>query len=372
MMINRLYVHNFRCLENFELPLAELPTALLIGRNGTGKSTVGKVLAIFQSISRGTNRVGQLVSPKDFARGRADVPIRLELEVVLAQRRYHYVLALELPQGFKELRIAEESLSCEGHRIFSRKEAQVTLHASGQDREAQFRVDWHIFALPLIQRQSEQDPLNLFRNWLSRTILLSPVPSLMTGESQGGTLEPVSTGEDFAAWFTGLLSQYPAAYATIDAHLKQVMPDTKDFLNESTGRDSRSLVVRFQTPEAEIRVPFNDLSDGEKCFFISAVVLAANQSYGPLFCFWDEPDNFLSLSEVGHFILSLRRLFTTTGQLVVTSHNPEAIRRFSDENTLVLDRHSHLEPTVIRPLQEMAVTGDLVEALIRGDLGNPR
>ena len=58
------------------------------------------------------------------------------------------------------------------------------------------------------------------------------------------------------------------------------MPDTKDFLNESTGRDSRSLVVRFQTPEAEIRVPFNDLSDVEKCFFISAVVLAANQSYG--------------------------------------------------------------------------------------------
>ena len=107
------------------------------------------------------------------------------------------------------------------------------------------------------------------------------------------------------------------------------MPDTKDFLNESTGRDSRSLVVRFQTPEAEIRVPFNDLSDGEKCFFISAVVLAANQSYGPLFCFWDEPDNFLSLSEVGHFILTLRRLFTTTGQLVVTSHNPEAIRCFS-------------------------------------------
>ena len=45
---------------------------------------------------------------------------------------------------------------------------------------------------------------------------------------------------------------------------------------------------------------------------------------------------------------------------MVTPHNPEAIRRFSDENTLVLDRHSHLEPTVIRPLQDMAVTGDLV------------
>ncbi len=369
-MIKRLYVSNYRCLENFELVLEALPTALLIGKNGTGKSTVGAVLKILQSVSRGINRVGQLVSPGDFARGRADVPIRLELEVVLDGKLYQYGLALELPIKFKELRIAEERLSCEGQAVYSRKEAQVTLHASTQNREAQFLVDWHLFALPLIQRQSETDPLNVFRNWLSRTIILEPIPSLMTGESEGETLEPTSRGENFAAWFTGLLGQYPAAYTTIVEYLKQVMPDTKDFLNESVGRESKMLVVRFAANEAEIRVPFTDLSDGEKCFFVCAVVLASNQSYGPLFCFWDEPDNFLSLSEVGHFVLSLRRLFSTTGQLVVTSHNPEAIRRFSDENTFVLDRRSHLEPTLIRPLRDVEISGDLVEALIRGDVGD--
>ena len=63
---------------------------------------------------------------------------------------------------------------------------------------------------------------------------------------QGGTLEPVSTGEDFAAWFTGLLSQYPAAYATINAHLKQVMPDTKDFFNMAAGGDSLMIVTKIK------------------------------------------------------------------------------------------------------------------------------
>jgi len=369
-MIKRLYAHNFRCLENFELMLEELPTALLIGKNGTGKSTTGAVLRIFQSISRGINRVGQLVTVKDFARGRADVPIRLELEVMLDGQLYQYVLALELPKNFKELRIAEESLSCQHQAIYARKEAQVTLPASAQSREAQFLVDWHLFALPLIQRQSDTDPLNIFRNWLSRTIILNPIPDRMDGDSEGETLEPISTGENFADWFRGVLGQFPPSYSLMDAYLKQVMPDTKDFLNEATGRDAKSLVIRFETREAAIRVPFYDLSDGEKCFFLCAVVLAANQFYGPLFCFWDEPDNFLSLSEVGHFVLSLRRLFSTRGQLVITSHNPEAIRRFSDENTLVLDRRSHLEPTLIRSLKDLEVTGDLVEALIRGDLGN--
>ena len=88
----------------------------------------------------------------------------------------------------------------------------------------------------------------------------------------------------------------------------------------------------------------------------------------PCICFWDEPDNYLALSEVGHFVLALRKAFQSGGQFIATSHNPEAIRRFSDENTLVLYRNSHLEPTIVRPLSEIQVNGDLVGALIRGDL----
>jgi ABC-type sugar transport system ATPase subunit len=101
---------------------------------------------------------------------------------------------------------------------------------------------------------------------------------------------------------------------------------------------------------------------------ICAVVLAANVHLGPVLCFWDEPDNYLALPEVGHFVVALRRAFQSGGQFIATSHNPEAIRRFSDENTLVLYRKSHLEPTIVRPLSELQVSGDLVGALIRGDV----
>jgi predicted ATPase len=161
------------------------------------------------------------------------------------------------------------------------------------------------------------------------------------------------------------LAYLPAAYSKVDEYLKQIMPDFQDIRRPD---DSRNLVVRFSNEQGSMKVPFADLSDGEKCFMICALVLAAQDAYGPLICFWDEPDNYLALDEVGHFVLALRRGFHSGGQFIATSHNPEAIRRFSDENTLVLQRRSHLEPTIVRRLSELQVTGDLVGALIRGDL----
>ena len=58
-MLQRLYIHNFRCLENFELNLKDMPSALLIGKNGSGKSTIASALEIFQSIGRDINKVKQ-------------------------------------------------------------------------------------------------------------------------------------------------------------------------------------------------------------------------------------------------------------------------------------------------------------------------
>jgi predicted ATPase len=369
-MLQRLYVHNFRCLENFELKATAMPSALLIGKNGAGKSTVAATLEIFQNIGRGINRVGQLAQSKDFSSGRSDVPMRFEIEVTLGNVEYHYILALELPENFKELRVLEEQLLVAGEAVFSRKSAQVTVPKSAQAKnEAQFSFDWHLVALPVIQERSETDPLHIFKTWLARMIILAPIPSLITGNSSGETLEPRRDGSNLGEWLSGLLGRYPAAYTTIANHLREVMPDISEFRNDPTGKDAKSMNVHFSTSSiANLIVNFDDLSDGEKCFFLCAVVLAANKAYGPLFCFWDEPDNYLSISEVGHFVLALRRSFKNDGQIIITSHNEAAIRKFSGENTWVLDRKSHLEPTLIKLLEEIPVNGDLIRALTCGDI----
>ncbi len=366
-MIHRFYVHNFRCLENFELPISKRQTTLLIGSNGSGKSTVGSALRIFQRIARGTNKVEELLRPEDFARGRSDVPLRFEIEAILGDQSYEYILALELPPGFSGLRIAEERLSINGKPIYTRDRAQVRFFRTG-DREAKFLVDWYLVGLPIIQVESERDPLHVFKNWLARMLILAPIPCQIYGHSNDDTLMPDGWVTNFGGWISGLLAHSPAAYTDIIEFLKKVMPDLKDIKNPIVGRDVRSLTVQFQQNEATLSLPFRELSDGEKCFFICAVVLASNQAYGPIFCFWDEPDNYLSPSEVGHFVMDLRRSFQSKGQFLATSHNPEAITHFSRENILYLQRRSHLEPTIVRPVSELPINGDLIDALIRGDL----
>ena len=368
-MIQRLYVHNFRCLENFELSLSGLSSALLIGRNGVGKSTVSLALEVIQKLGRGETRAKNLIKLSDFARGRTEVPMRFELQVLQEGRVYVYSLALELPEGFKEARIAEEALTVDGDSVFSRQAAEVTL-SSGAGKQAQFRVDWHLTALPVIQARNASEPISVFRSWLAHSLILSPIPSLMNGYSDDETLFPVRNASNFGDWIAGILSQYPAAYTEIFAYLKALMPDINDFRNDLRGKDAKNTLVRFSLKQEMFQVPFEALSDGEKCFFLCAAVTAANKYYGPLFCFWDEPDSHMSLSEVSHFIVHLRRTFKSGGQIIMTSHSESAIRSFSDESTFLLDRKTHLEPTQVRSLADMSLKRgeSLVEMFRLGNL----
>ena len=54
-MFNRLWVDNYKCLVNFELRLGE--TALLLGANGSGKTSVLDVVRALRQLLSGTVRV---------------------------------------------------------------------------------------------------------------------------------------------------------------------------------------------------------------------------------------------------------------------------------------------------------------------------
>jgi predicted ATPase len=368
-MIRRFYAHNFRCLVNFELLLEDKPSALLIGKNGSGKSTIAAALSVLQSVGRGVNRVAQLVTPRDLARGDAKSPMRFEIEVVLEGRRHEYRLALGRPAEGKELVVVEESLAVDGETRFARAASEVSLGAQSRAREPSFLVDLRLIALTIIQEQSESDPLAVLKRWLAHSILLAPTPSLIDGESAGESLEPRRDARNLGAWFAGLIAQSPAAYGVLAKHLKTVLPDFKAIKNPLIGAESRSLSIQFVSASGEeMSLPFAALSDGEKCFFLCALVIAANEAYGPVFCFWDEPDSHLSIDEVQQFVASLRRSFESGGQILIASHNAEAIRAFSDENTFVVFRRSHFEPTQLRLLEAIEHSGDLIDRIVNGEL----
>jgi predicted ATPase len=201
-------------------------------------------------------------------------------------------------------------------------------------------------------------------------ILIAPIPAKMSGFAEEESVELQEDVENFSAWLNALTSEYPAAYGHIISYLQAVIPDLDSFVRAPRGEKGKQLRVTFVKEKGGdvLTLDFEKLSDGEKCFFLSALIAAANKVSGPVFCMWDEPDNHLSLSEVSHFILHLRKLTNQNGQVIVVSHHPTAIRRFADENTLVFTRKSHLEPTVVQPLADFHYSGDLVEALARDEV----
>jgi predicted ATPase len=373
-MIRRIYVHNFRCLDNFELSLASHSSVLLLGRNGSGKTAIGMALKVLQAIGRGTNRVRDLVSPEDLGLVGAAGPMRFEIEAELAGRVYVYSIAFEFPTHFRELRVKDETFTVDGAPILSRELAQVMLSRGQPGDPPPFRIDWHLVALAVLQEQRSDQPLTTFRQWLAAVLILRPVPSLARGESDQNNLPanaPDIYVENIGEWFSTLLATTPAVYKDISEYLMAIMPDFSEIKNAPWGSaERRRLTFRFRGVTNNLELPLEALSDGEKCFVIFALTIATAKAGGPLLCFWDEPDNHLTLDEVGHSVMALRRAFRDSGQLIATSHHPEAISRFSDENTFYLSRHSHLEPTIITPLENLRgkFSGGLVDALIRGDV----
>jgi hypothetical protein len=52
----------------------------------------------------------------------------------------------------------------------------------------------------------------------------------------------------------------------MDEYLKQVMPDLIDIQNRPVGKDARSITLQFSNDQGSLSIPFEMLSDGEKCF----------------------------------------------------------------------------------------------------------
>lgn len=363
-MIERLYVHNFRCFENFTLDLTGRPSALMIGRNGSGKSTVRHALSLLQGIARGAHRTAGLVTMSDFTRHRTDQPMRFEIEIALSGKRYRYALAFDWPPHFREARILEETLWRDGTIVFSRKHAEIRLSDG-----VVFHLDWHVFALPVINEPPGETAISEFKQFLSSMILIAPIPSRMTGQSEAPAEELLDDASNYASCLRMRLGQKPAAYAVFHSYVKTVLPEFSAIENRGRADGGSQLVISFESesPVRRLSLDFDAMSDGEKSFFLSAFLLASN-SVSPVFGLWDEPDNHLSLSETRHFVTELRKLGHRSGQFLTTSHHPETIRTFSDETTFVFSRKSHLDPTVVRPLSELGYEGDLIHALIRDEI----
>lgn len=368
-MFKKLYINNFLTLQNFTLDMDNLSSILLVGDNGSGKSAVCKVFQILRAIGKGESAVDSLISIDDFSFHISRQPMRFEIVVELGGKIFTYVIVFELPENFTRPRVAEESLQVSGNMIFERVPDKIKLWRNGYGGPVEFGLDWHKVALPLIYSSDKDASLEEWKEWLRKILPLSPIPQYISGESRGENKSLNWACENFAEYITWMLGARPAVYVDLMNIVKAYMSDFMEFTNEQLSRDSRLLKIKFKSGDKDFTLEFDNLSDGEKCFFIFAAVQTALNHGEISIVFWDEPDSFISLWRVRQIILVMRRVFKDKGQIIITSHNREAIQAFSSENTFLLSRDSHLEPTRIERMDRLVGNdGDMAQSILLGEI----
>src|SRR5205823_1877964 len=214
----------------------------------------------------------------DFSQNQTHRPMRFEIEAILAGRRFKYGVSFDWPPNFREARILDESLSVDGQPVFDRQQAQI--HLAGGTT---FGLDWHIFALPVIEERPPARAIQEFKAFLASMILIAPVPSEITGFSEEPSNELDHNAANYASCLRSLLGQKPRAYNDFDGYIKEVIPDFSTIENVERGESGTQLIVKFeqQNPARNLSVEFKSLSDGEKCFFLSAFIVASNAAGSP-------------------------------------------------------------------------------------------
>jgi energy-coupling factor transporter ATP-binding protein EcfA2 len=241
-MLNKLYVHHYRCLQNFELDLINISSALLLGRNGAGKSTVFAVFEILQRIGRGETKVGDLLSPDDFAFLDDTKPIHFEISATLGARDYVYQLEIDLPPHVHTLKVQKESLSVGGHSLFVREGGKTQLHGN-----TEFTLDWHHVGLPLISTRNDADPIAVFRTWLGSILYLDSTPAQISPTSKAESHFLHKNLTNLVDWIRYHLALQPALYGKMERYLRQWMPDFDTLNSKSPAVKSASFCAASKT-----------------------------------------------------------------------------------------------------------------------------
>lgn len=213
-----------------------------------------------------------------------------------------------------------------------------------------------------------------FRSFLAKMIVISPIPQYMSDRYSNKTSYIDGSAVNIADWFMALLEQNPNAHAEATNHLVSMVPDFKMLGVVADSYGQKRLYAYFHNnKDEEIRFQFGILSDGEKCMLLAVCVLMAKICDKECFCFWDEPDNYLAISEVENFITIMRGSFLKKGQFFATTHNPETVACFEEHNTFIIYRDDHLLPTkspasVTEWREKNEIKSDFISAWIKGEV----
>ena len=357
-MLKRLYVNNYKCLVNFELSLAR--TTLLVGLNGTGKSTVFDLLEQLRSFVAGDTSVEESFPSRSLTHWQSSDLQRFELTVSGGPdgtaEDYQYLLELEHDRARQRCRVRSEIVRTSTALLFRFQTGEVELFRDDGSVGPQFSFDWNRSGLTAVVERQDNTRLSWFKRWLREVQAVRLDPASMPSRGEREVPHPKPNLSDFACWYRHSMQERPREIGELFDSLSQVLDGFSALELVQDGEIARTLKVRFETlvEEGESRksfqLGFQELSDGQRALIALYTLLHMTKRQMTTLCL-DEPDNFVALAEIQPLIFEFCDATEEKGpQVVFASHHPEIIDHPGIERRLLL-RRDNGGPTRIAPLQ---------------------
>ena len=371
-VLRRIYVHNYKCLQNFELELQE--TVLLLGANGAGKTAVLDVVHGLRKLLSAEAKIADRVAfhPSTLTRWQTDPKQVFEIDVEVGGESFRYRLEIEHADDGRHSRITWESLSAGPTTLFKCEMGDVQLYRDDGSEGPTFKTDWTESALARVVAQPINTRLTAFKDAMRATVVCNIRPALLRAES---TREDQLLGrhaENFVDWYRHAVQENPASSVAHVEALREVIDGFNNIHLQQSGLDSRALMFDFAGDRvsggANFKLRFDELSDGHRALVVLYALLHLRQDAAGVTLFLDEPDNFLALTEIQPWLLELVDLCDESSfQAVVCSHHPELIDYLGPDGGVLFVRESSTAVSA-RPLEALAANDGLKlsEQLARG------
>ena len=300
---------------------------MLLGANGTGKTSVLSVLRKIQHMVARGRRIDEVFSARDLSLRQNDRRQRFEIECCVDNQTYGYRLTVEHDGGHGKMRIAEETLEHAGRPLYGFQYGEAQLYDDeyvAADRTYPF--DWTLSGLSMLHERPNNRKLTRFRNEIANYIVVNPCPPTFRTETrtEDDFLEPMMG--NFVGWYRNRSQENMGAIGELFDALRQALAGFHSIRLRESGENSRVLKAVFRDP-ANISVHYglDQLSDGQRALIVlySLIVLTDDRRVS---LFIDEPDNYLALREVQPWLAeAVARCGESLEQIVVVSHHPTTI-----------------------------------------------
>lgn len=344
-MISHIYIDNFRCFVNFEWQPQQFN--LLLGENGSGKSTVLSLLKTMRDLIYGGDGTANLFPPGTLTGWDLRPQQSFEFKIRGNGGVYLYRLVVEHVRERKINRIDHEMLRYDDIVLYEFKDGEACLHRDNGSEGPRFPVDWSRSAIATIPERHDNTRLTWFRRYWERVFVVAPDPLRMSAESEEEEAAPNYGLTNAASWLRYVSQENFDIPKNIQAALQNVIVGFDRLHFEQVSQNAKMLRVGFRFPQSssgakaiETNLPFSSLSDGQRGLVALYLLLFGGVRESNVICI-DEPDNYIALRELQPWLIALKDKVEDSGsQCFLISHHPELLNYLAPDCGQIFYRDS--------------------------------